>query len=249
MSGASAESEGGGHGFFRSAGTVSAAVFLSRITGLVREMAMARLFGAGRVYDAFLLGFRIPNLTRDLFAEGALSSAFVPIFTRYLATRGKREAAELSNLTATLLLIAACATCAVGMIFSPALVRLMAPGFERVPGKFALAVLLTRVMFPFLALVALAAQAMGVLNACGRFGVPALASAVFNVGVGGRRPGAGIHHRAQMGARADRMHGLRRGGRRRAAVVVAGAQPVARRLRRSGRGGIRGTPACAPSRG
>jgi len=170
-----------GQGLFRSAGTVSAAVFLSRITGLVREMAMARLFGAGQAYDAFLLGFRIPNLTRDLFAEGALSSAFVPIFTQYLATKGKRAAAELSNLTATLLLAAAGATCVVGMIFSPALVRLMAPGFEQVPGKFALAVLLTRVMFPFLALVALAAQAMGVLNACGRYGVPALASAVFNI--------------------------------------------------------------------
>ena len=142
---------------------------------------MARLFGAGAVYDAFLLGFRIPNLTRDLFAEGALSSAFVPTFTRYLATQGRRAAAELSNLTATLLLLAAGATCAVGMIFSPELVRLMAPGFELVPGKFALAVLLTRTMFPFLALVALAAQAMGVLNACGRYGVPALASAVFNV--------------------------------------------------------------------
>ncbi len=180
MSGAGAEPHGG-HGFLRSAGTVSAAVFLSRITGLVREMAMARLFGAGAVYDAFLLGFRIPNLTRDLFAEGALSAAFVPTFTRYLATKGRREAAELSNLTATLLLATAGATCALGMIFSPELVRLMAPGFERVPGKFALAVLLTRVMFPFLALVALAAQAMGVLNACGRYGVPALASAVFNV--------------------------------------------------------------------
>jgi putative peptidoglycan lipid II flippase len=165
----------------RSAGTVSAAVFLSRITGLVREMAMARLFGAGAVYDAFLLGFRIPNLTRDLFAEGALSAAFVPTFTRYLTTKGRREAAELSNLTATLLMLAAGATCAVGMVFSPELVRLMAPGFERVPGKFALAVLLTRVMFPFLALVALAAQAMGVLNASGQYGVPALASAVFNV--------------------------------------------------------------------
>jgi len=143
---------------------------------------MARLFGAGAAYDAFLLGFRIPNLTRDLFAEGALSAAFVPIFTRYLATRGRRAAAELSNLTATLLAVTAGAVSLAGMVFSPALVRLMAPGFEQVPGKFALAVLLTRVMFPFLALVALAAQAMGVLNACGRFGVPALASTVFNLG-------------------------------------------------------------------
>ena len=91
--------------FIRSAGTVSAAVALSRITGMVREMVMARLFGAGEVYDAFLLGMRIPNLARNLFAEGALSAAFVPIFTQYLKTRGKREAQQLSDLTATALIL------------------------------------------------------------------------------------------------------------------------------------------------
>src|SRR5438128_11585636 len=111
----------------RSAGVVSAAVFLSRITGLVREIAMARLFGAGQVYDAFLLGFRIPNLTRDLFAEGALSSAFVPIFTEYLSQRGKEEAARLANLVASALIIVVGAVCAAGMIFAPALVHLLAP--------------------------------------------------------------------------------------------------------------------------
>lgn len=166
----------------RSAGVVSAAVLLSRITGLIREVAMARLFGAGQVYDAFLLGFRIPNLTRDLFAEGALSSAFVPIFTKYLSTKGKSDAAELSNLVATALIAVVGACCVLGMIFSPQLVGLLAPGFAGVPGKFALAVRLTRIMFPFLLLVALAAQAMGVLNACNQFGVPAVSSAFFNVG-------------------------------------------------------------------
>src|ERR1044071_288496 len=85
----------------RSAGVVSAAIFLSRITGVIREIAMARLFGAGEIYDAFLLGFRIPNLTRDLFAEGALSSAFVPVFTQTLAKKGRKEAAVLSNLVGT----------------------------------------------------------------------------------------------------------------------------------------------------
>jgi putative peptidoglycan lipid II flippase len=170
------------HGFIRSAGTVSAAVAVSRITGMVREMVMARLFGAGEVYDAFLLGMRIPNLARNLFAEGALSAAFVPIFTQYLNTRGKREAQQLSNLTATALILVVGAVCAAGMIFAPQLVRLMAPGFERVPGKFELAVLLTRVMFPFLILIALAAQAMGLLNSCDRYGIPATASIFFNVG-------------------------------------------------------------------
>jgi putative peptidoglycan lipid II flippase len=166
----------------RSAGVVSAAIFLSRITGVIREIVMARLFGAGEIYDAFLLGFRIPNLTRDLFAEGALSSAFVPVFTKYLSTKGKPEAAELSNLVATALIVVVSILCLLGMIFSPQLVNLLAPGFAQIPGKFALAVKLTRIMFPFLLLVALAAQAMGILNSCNQFGVPALSSTFFNIG-------------------------------------------------------------------
>ncbi len=170
------------HGFFRAAGVVSLAVAASRITGVVREMIMARLFGAGAAYDAFLLGVRIPNLMRNLFAEGALSSAFVPIFTRYLSTKSKRDAAELSNQVATALILLAGAACVLGIVLSPQLVALMAPGFAKVPGKTELSILLTRIMFPFLVLVALAAQAMGVLNACGRFGVPALSSTFFNIG-------------------------------------------------------------------
>ena len=161
---------------------VSVAMAMSRITGLVREIVMARLFGAGFVYDAFLLGFRIPNLTRDLFAEGALSSAFVPIFTQTLAQKGRKEAAVLANLVATALIIIVGLFCVAGIIFSPAWVNLLASGFHQVPGKFELAVKMTRIMFAFLLLVALAAQAMGVLNACNRFGVPALASTFFNIG-------------------------------------------------------------------
>jgi putative peptidoglycan lipid II flippase len=166
----------------RSAGVVSVAVLMSRITGLLRESVMARLFGAGLIYDAFMLGFRIPNLTRDLFAEGALSSAFVPTFTDYLANRGKEEAARLANLVATALILVVSVVCALGVIFAPQLVHLLAPGYAEVPGKFELAVSMTRTMFPFLLLVALAAQAMGVLNACNKFGVPALASTFFNIG-------------------------------------------------------------------
>src|SRR5690348_7691123 len=104
---------------------------MSRVTGLAREMVMARFFGAGFVYDAFLLGFRIPNLTRDLFAEGALSSAFVPIFTQTLAQKGRQDAARLSNLVATALILIVGAFCALGVIFSPALVNLLAEGFHR----------------------------------------------------------------------------------------------------------------------
>src|SRR5277367_1314601 len=155
---------------------------MSRMTGLLREMVMARMFGAGLIQDAFILGFRIPNLTRDLFAEGALSSAFVPTFTEYLSKRTKPEAARLANLVASALIIVVGGLCALGVIFAPVLVHLLAPGYAAVPGKFELAVTMTRIMFPFLLVVALAAQAMGVLNASNHFGVPAMASTFFNIG-------------------------------------------------------------------
>lgn len=165
----------------RSAGVVSIAVACSRITGLVRESVLSALFGAGAAYDAYVLGFRIPNLARDLFAEGALSSAFVPAFTRHLA-KSREDARELADVTATALTIIVSAVCLLGIIFSPAFVSLFAPGFHEVPGKFDLAVTLVRVMFPFLLLVALAAQAQGILNANHQFAVPAFASSLFNVG-------------------------------------------------------------------
>ncbi len=166
----------------RSAGAVSIAIAVSRVTGLVREMVMAQKFGAGFSYDAFLLGLRIPNLGRDLFAEGAMSSAFVPAFTTVLAKGGKREAALLANTVATAIILVVGILCIAGVVFAPALVSLLAPGFSLVPGKFALAVRLTRIMFPLSILVALGAQAMGMLNCCGSFGVPALASTFFNLG-------------------------------------------------------------------
>ncbi|HUB82704.1 MAG TPA: murein biosynthesis integral membrane protein MurJ [Bryobacteraceae bacterium] len=170
------------HGLLHSAGVISAAVLLSRVTGMVREVVMARLFGAGAANDAFQLAFRIPSLTRNLFAEGALSSALVPAFSRSLAGEGRKEAAELSSLVATAVVLVVGSLSVLGMIFSPQLVRLLAPGFEQIPGKFALTVQLTRIMFPFLLLVALAAQAMAALNASGSFGIPALASSLFNIG-------------------------------------------------------------------
>jgi putative peptidoglycan lipid II flippase len=168
----------------RSAGVASAAIFLSRITGLVRESVMSALFGAkiSPVMDAFITAFRIPNLTRDLFAEGALSSAFVPTFTRYLTTKGKDQARHLYNLVATALILIVGLICLLGIVFSPQLVELMAHSFHSIPGKFELTVKMARIMFPFLLLVALAAQAMGVLNATNLFGIPALSSVCFNVG-------------------------------------------------------------------
>jgi putative peptidoglycan lipid II flippase len=166
----------------RSASIASAAVMASRITGLLRESVMAYLFGAGMENEAFTLGFRIPNLTRDLFAEGALSSAFVPIFTEYLHKRKKEEAVALANLVATALIIIVGSICLAGVVLAPYIVSWFVPGFKETPGKFELAVMMTRIMFPFLLLVALAAQAMGVLNACNQFAVPATASTFFNIG-------------------------------------------------------------------
>lgn len=166
----------------RSAGITSVAVLASRITGLAREMALTRLFGAGAANDAFLLAFRIPNLTRDLFAEGALSSAFVPTFVEYLQKRSRADAAYLANLVATSIIVIVGAICLAGMYWAPELVSTFAPGFHQVPGKFEMAVRMTRIMSPFLLLVALAAQVMGILNACNQFALPALSSSMFNVG-------------------------------------------------------------------
>lgn len=166
----------------RSAGVTSIAVLASRITGLVREIALAHYFGATAAYDAYILGFRIPNLTRDLFAEGALSSAFVPTFVDALHKKSKEEAAHLANLVATAIIIVVGLLCLVGMIFAPQMVDLLAPGFRQLEGKHELAVRLTRIMCPFLLLVALAAQSMGILNACNQFALPALSSSLFNVG-------------------------------------------------------------------
>ena len=144
---------------------------------------MANRFGASFQNDAFVMSFRIPNLTRDLFAEGALSSAFVPTFTAYLTGKGKKEAQELSNLVGTAIILFVGAICALGVIFSPQILKLMAVGWaESSPQKYELAVWLTRIMFPFLLLVSLAAQAMGVLNANNQFAIPALSSACFNIG-------------------------------------------------------------------
>lgn len=169
-------------GFLKSAGIVSAAVAVSRITGLVRESVLGWLFGAGATFDAYAVGYRVANVARDLFAEGALSSAFVPTFTRYLTTRTEEEARELSRITGTLLIVIVGAVCALGMLFSAQFVEVFAPGFHAVPGKFELAAQMVRTMFPFLLLVAMAAQAQGILFARGQFGVPALSSSLFNVG-------------------------------------------------------------------
>src|SRR5712691_7807197 len=171
----------------RRAGVVSAAVLLSRVLGLVREQTFAMFFGAGRELDAFVTAFRIPNLLRDLFAEGALSAAFVTTFTQRFEREGEHAAWRLANLVVNGLALVVGALTLLGIWFAPTLVTAIAPGFAAIPGKVALTIGLTRIMFPFILLVALAAVAMGILNTRHIFGIPAAASAFFNLGsvVGG----------------------------------------------------------------
>jgi putative peptidoglycan lipid II flippase len=166
----------------RNAGVISLAVTASRVLGLVRDQVFAALFGAGLQYDAFLTAFRIPNLLRDLFAEGALSAAFVTTFTQVQQTKGSEEAFRLSNRVATALMLVLSAICVVGWIFARSIVYWLAPGFYDVPGKAELTIHLTRIMIPFLLLIALAAKAMGILNARNKFAIPAIAPVFFNLG-------------------------------------------------------------------
>jgi putative peptidoglycan lipid II flippase len=171
-----------GRSLARSAGVVGAAVFASRILGLVREQVFAALFGASRELDAFITAFRIPNLFRDLFAEGALSAAFVTCFTQKLEREGEAAAWRLANLVLHALVVVVGGIVVAGIVAAPWLVDAIAPGFHAIPGKAELTVRLTRILFPFLLLVALAAVAMGMLNARERFGVAASASSFFNLG-------------------------------------------------------------------
>ncbi|MEW6386402.1 MAG: murein biosynthesis integral membrane protein MurJ [Thermodesulfobacteriota bacterium] len=166
----------------RAAGTVSIAVLLSRLLGLVREQVFAGFFGAGYAYDAFVVAFRIPNLLRDLFAEGALSAAFVTVFTDYQQNQGPERTWRLANNVITCLCLVVGGITLLGILASYRLVDLMAPDFGLIPGKLELTAVMTQIMFPFLPLISLAAVAMGILNTKGKFFVPALASSFFNLG-------------------------------------------------------------------
>jgi putative peptidoglycan lipid II flippase len=164
----------------RAAGIISLAVMCSRLLGLAREQVFAALFGGGRAMDAFTVAFRTPNLLRDLFAEGALSTAFVTTFSRTIARRGDAAAWRLANKVGTLTAMFLTTLALLGIAVAPWLVALFAPGFDA--DKAALTVTLARIMYPFIVLVSLAALVMGLLNAKNVFGMPAMASSFFNLG-------------------------------------------------------------------
>lgn len=163
----------------KSAGIVSIAVMFSRVLGLVREMVFANFFGANFLNDAFQAAFTIPNTLRDLFAEGALSAAFVKVFTDYQILKSEEEAWKLASLVLNALVVILSVITILGIIFAPYIVAVVARGFP--PEISALTVILTRIMFPYILFVAMAALAMGVLNTKGNFGIPASASTVFNI--------------------------------------------------------------------
>src|SRR5438270_7257735 len=165
----------------RATGVVGVAILSSRILGLIREQIFAGLFGAGKYLDAFLMAFRLPNLLRDLFAEGALSTAFITTFSKKIAVEGDQSAWRLANKVATLTAVFMSAVTLLGIIFAPQLVDLLTWGSWS-PDKTALTILLTRIMWPFMLLVSLAALVMGILNAKHVFGPPAMASSYFNLG-------------------------------------------------------------------
>ncbi|MBI4708307.1 MAG: murein biosynthesis integral membrane protein MurJ [Candidatus Omnitrophica bacterium] len=169
------------HGIAKSAGIIGIATLCSRILGFIRDIVIARLFGVYIYAQAFVIAFRIPNLFRDLVGEGATNAAIVPVFSEYALKHTKDEFWELANVVLNLLLIILMAITLFGVVFSPIIVRLIAPGFIAFPEKLAATITLNRIIFPYILLVCLAAYAMGILNSLKHFVVPAFAPCLLNI--------------------------------------------------------------------
>jgi len=166
----------------KSAGIIGSATVISRILGFVRDIIIARFFGTAKYAEAFVVAFRIPNMLRDLVGEGATNAAFVPVLSEYMVKK-KEEFWELANVILNLLLITLSAITIAGIFASPWIVRFMAPGFMDDPEKFAITVKLTRLMFPYILLIGLAAYTMGVLNSLKHFSAPAFGPCLLNIAI------------------------------------------------------------------
>ncbi|MFA6357791.1 MAG: murein biosynthesis integral membrane protein MurJ [Candidatus Omnitrophota bacterium] len=167
----------------RSATIISLATLVSRVLGFIRDVVIARLFGIYVYAQAFVIAFRIPNLFRDLVAEGAANAAIIPVLSEYSLKRTKEEFWELANLLLNILLVALSVITILGIIFSPLLVRLIAPGFIASPEKLQATINLNRIIFPYILLVGLAAYAMAVLNSLKNFTVSAFAPCLLNIAI------------------------------------------------------------------
>lgn len=176
MSGESAKSS-----LLRSSAVVSVMTLLSRVLGMVRDMVVAAYFGSSPAADAFFIAFKIPNFMRRLFAEGAFAQAFVPVLSEYRAQRSLAEVKQLVDRVAGTLGLTLTALTALGVVASPYLIMLFAPGFRGEPEKLALAGELLRITFPYLLLISLTAFCGGILNSYGRFAVPAFTPVLLNI--------------------------------------------------------------------
>jgi putative peptidoglycan lipid II flippase len=165
----------------KAAGVVGAATLLSRILGYIRDAVIAWYFGAGHSSDAFIAAFRIPNLLRKLFGEGAISNAFIPVLTDYLTEDGQDEGLHLARSALLVMSILLVVISIFGILLAPLLVKIIAPGFLESPGKIPLTITLTRIMFPYIFFIGLVALCMGILNVFGHFAAPALAPVLLNL--------------------------------------------------------------------
>ena len=171
------------HSVARSATIIGLATLASRILGFIRDVVIARLFGVYIYAQAFVIAFRIPNLFRDLVGEGASNAAIVPVLSEYNLKRSKEEFWELANLLLNLLVVVLSAITILGVIFSPLIVRLIAPGFIGSPEKLQATISLNRIIFPYILLIGLSAYAMAVLNSLKNFAVSAFAPCLLNIAI------------------------------------------------------------------
>jgi putative peptidoglycan lipid II flippase len=167
----------------KAAGKMSTGTLVSRVTGFIRDILLAKIFGATGTTDAFFVAFRIPNLLREFFAEGSVSAGFVPVFTEYLTKEGKEEAKKFAGVVLAFLLSILIIICIIGILLAPYIALLVAPNFVLYPEKLSLTIKLLRIMFPFLLFISLAALAMGTLNSLRSFFIPAIAPALFNLSI------------------------------------------------------------------
>src|SRR5262245_22486832 len=165
----------------KSASLISALTVVSRVFGYIRDSRIAFLLGVSTAADAYTTAYRIPNLLRRLVGEGAVSAAFIPVFSHYVAEKREDDAWEFANTMLTAVTIFLTAFTIAGIFLSPLVVRLFASGFGDTPGKLALTATLNRIMFPYIFLISMSALSMGILNSFHRFGAPAFSPVVLNL--------------------------------------------------------------------
>ncbi len=171
------------HKIAKAATTIGMGTFLSRVLGFLRDMVIAHFFGAGIAADAFFVAFRIPNLWRRLVGEGSLTISFIPVYTEYLNQRSEEETREVTHIAFSIAGVILLILTALGVLFSPILVRIIAPGFIQIPEKFQLTVILNQIIFPYLFFMGLFALCMGILNSYRHFFAPAIAPIFLNISI------------------------------------------------------------------